>query len=344
MKLNTLLLWRHNSVSLGLAALSSLALVACNVGSKVDVEKYAADLVASLTKACPMASPSDAVAHDACRKSIGTGADAAMREYSLLWGGDQPEVPVKDKKTTVFRGDLFQDLYLSLYMFTGKYAVSEAPDGTKMVAAQAYFRNGLPPGHYPYPFWHSAQKWDAYEKSNEIRFYVAPAGKIKFAARSHAGSEENRGPYAHVSPPAFTGQWMWKDNEGALQPVVTLFSDSYSQDNPNLIGLDVAYRKLADNLRSANCNGCHSPDGHKKMNRLTLIQTPLHAASNIEEILRDVQDNKMPLDDHNDPKPLEPNLKGDLLANGKDFQQLLRAADDWERANGRAKPSPRGLR
>jgi len=119
-----------------------------------------------------------------------------MREYSLLWGGEQPGLPMKQKNTTVFRGDLFQDLYLSLYMFTGKYGVSEAPDGTKVIAVQAYFRNALPAGNYPYPFWHSDKKWDAYEKSNEVRFHVAEDGRIIFAGRFDGGSESERGPYA----------------------------------------------------------------------------------------------------------------------------------------------------
>src|SRR4051812_3004227 len=86
-------------------------------------EPDAAALAASLARACPMGSPGDVAAQEACRSRLGKGADGAMRDYSFLWGGDAPGVPMKEKSTTIFRGDLFQDLYLSLYMFTGKYTV-----------------------------------------------------------------------------------------------------------------------------------------------------------------------------------------------------------------------------
>jgi hypothetical protein len=282
-----------------------------------------------------MAAANDVSAHEHCRGHIGKGAAGAMREYSLLWGGDQSGLPLKEKNTTVFRGDLFQDLYLSLYMFTGKYQVSEAPDGTTVIAVQAYFRNALPPGHYPYPFWHSDKKWDAYEKSNEIRFYVRHDGRIRFAGRSDGGSERERGPYAHIQPPAFAGKWMWTDENGAIQPTVSLFSENYSRDNPHLVALDSAYRKLAVGLRNADCIGCHAPDGHKKMHTLTLLQTPMHAATRIDEVLREIRENKMPLDDDNDPKRLKPGVKTELLASGEAFQLLLKTADTWERAHDR---------
>lgn len=321
-----------SSLLLCASVVCALALTAC---SKPLDSKYAAELVRALATACPMASPGDVPAHEQCRENIGKGADREMRSYSLLWGGDQPGLPIKEKNTTVFRGDLFQDLYLSLYMFTGKYRVSEAADGTTVIAVQAYFRNALPPGHYPYPFWHSDQKWDAYEKSNEIRFYVQRDGRIRFAGRSAAGSESERGHYAHVQPPAFAGKWMWTDERGAVQPAVSLFSENYSRDNPHLPALDTAYRKLALNLRNADCIGCHAPDGHKKMHTLTLLQTPMHAATRIGDVLREIRDNKMPLDDDNDPKRLKPEVKSELLATGEAFQLLLTTADAWERTHDR---------
>lgn len=315
------------------AAVAAAAVLGC--ARPLPTDTQAADLVAALAHACPMAAPGDVAAHDECRRNIGKGADASMRDYSFLWGGDQPGVPMKEKNTTIFRGDLFQDLYLTLYMFTGKYSVSTSPDGNKVVAVQAYFRNALPPGHYPYPFWHSDAKWTAYEKSNEIRFYFQSDGKIRFGGRSSGGSERERGPYAHVKPPVFAGQWMWTDANGAMQPAVSLFSDRYSRDNPNVAALDSAYKKFAITLRNADCLGCHAPDGHRKMHTLTLLQTPMHAATNIDEVLREVRDEKMPLDDHNDPKRLTVDVKKELLENGEAFQALLKSADAWERDVGR---------
>lgn len=65
-----------------------------------DVNKFAAELAASLAKSCPMASPGDIAAHEACREGIGTGVEARMRNDFLLFGGQQSEKRwIKDKKT-----------------------------------------------------------------------------------------------------------------------------------------------------------------------------------------------------------------------------------------------------
>ncbi len=328
----------RSSLMVGALALLGAAPGAALAQTPFDVNKYAADFAASLAKACPMASPDDVAAHDACRKNIGKGAEAGMRDYTFLFGGQQPaKFWLKDKKTSVFRGDLFQDLYMSLYMFTGTYRVQDAPDGLKTIAVQAYFRNGLPAGRYPYPFWHNETKWEAYEKSNELRFRMAKDGKVIFAYRADTGSEDKRGAYAPVKHAPFVGAWMWPDDKGGAQPVVTLFSEYYSPDNPNLAALDAAYRKMALNFRNADCTVCHQPEGHWKMNKLTLLQTPLHAATSIDAVLDEVRTGKMPVDDYDDPKPLDPALKRDLLANGEAFKRALDTADAWERTNGRPK-------
>ncbi|EDP64268.1 hypothetical protein BAL199_08603 [alpha proteobacterium BAL199] len=303
-----------------------------------DVNKYAAELAASLAKSCPMASPGDIAAHEACRKGIGTGVEAGMRDDYILFGGQQSEKRwIKDKKTSVFRGDLYQDMYMSLYMYTGEFRVQQAPDGLTTIGVQAYFRNQLPPGRYPYPFWHAPAKWEAYETANELRFRIDGNGKVVFAYRASVGSDANRGPYVHVEHPTFLGEWMWRDDSGGAQPVVTLFSELYSQDNPSLPLLDDAYRKMAINFRDADCTVCHMPEGHRKMNKLTLLQTPYHAVSAIDAVLDEVRSGKMPVDDYNDPKPLPPKLKADLLTNGEAFKQLIAKADAWEVANNRPK-------
>ncbi|PWC37172.1 hypothetical protein [Azospirillum sp. TSO22-1] len=326
------------------AALIALASAAGPAAAQIkDLEAYAAALAASLAKACPMAPPGDTAAHEACRKAIGLGAEASMRDYIFQFGGDQAGKRMKDKKTSVFRGDLYQDLYMSLYMYTGKSKVFTAPDGERGIAVQAYFRNTLPPGRYPYPFWHTDgdananDKWDAYETANELRFYFDRSGRVYYASRSDAGSDENRGPYGHIDRPTFVGEWMWRDDQGGAQPVVTLFSEAYSADNPHLPALDAAYRKMAIGFRNADCTVCHQPEGHRKMNKLTLLQTPMHAATSIDAVLDEVRSGKMPVDDYNDPKPLDPKLKASLLTDGEAFRNLITTADAWERTNGRPK-------
>ncbi|BBK43569.1 hypothetical protein STVA_35890 [Allostella vacuolata] len=321
------------------AAVALLALLpaAGDAQAAFDVDAYAKALAASLAKACPMAKPDDVAAHEACRKAMGQGIEAGMRDYSFLFGGQQKGLWLKEKKTTVFRGDLFQDLYMSLFMFTGEVRVETAPDGNRTVAVQAYFRNGLPAGLYPYPFWHSDPKWAAYEKANQIRFRLSPAGKVLFAYRADGGSEANRGPYEPVARPPFLGEWMWPGADGVAEPRATLFSAYYSPDNPHLAALDDGYRRMAISFRNADCTVCHAPDGHRRMNKLTLLQTPLHAAASIDAVIDEVRMNKMPVDDYEDPRPLPPGLRQELLSNGEEFRRLLRTADAWEATNGRPK-------
>ncbi len=335
--------WRDglpSAARAGVGAALLIALVPSPVFSQAqfDHSKYAAELAASLAKACPMASPADVAAHDSCRKNIGQGAEASFRDYHILFGGQQPSrFWLKDKKTSVFRGDIYQDLYMSLYMYTGKFRVQKAPDGLTTIGIEAYFRNGLPPGHYPYPFWHNEKKWLAYEQSNEMRFRIDPQGKVVFSYRADVGSEDRRGPYAHVPRSMFMGNWMWRDDKDVAQPEVTLFSGMYSGDNPNLDELDASYRKMAIAFRNADCTVCHQPEGHRKMNKLTLLQTPYHAASAIDAVLDEVRTGKMPVDDYNDPKPLPAELKAELIEHGEGFKKYLERADAWEREHNRPK-------
>jgi cytochrome b561 len=329
--------WR-SGLAAGLVVAAGLATSAGAQQAPFDFDKFAAELAASLAKACPMSPPNDVAAHESCRKQIGTGVEAWMRDDVILFGGQQSTKSwIKDKKTSVFRGDLYQDMYMSLYMFTGEYRVQQAPDGLTTIGVQAYFRNGLPAGRYPYPFWHTDAKWDAYQNSNELRFRMDKTGKVVFAYRADVGSEAKRGPYTKVVPPAFVGGWMWRDEAGVAQPVVTLFSEVYSPDNPNLATLDETYKKMAINFRDADCTVCHMPEGHRKMNKLTLLQTPYHAAAAIDAVLDEVRGGKMPVDDYNDPRALDPALKASLLANGEAFKRAIVAADIWERSNNRPK-------
>ncbi len=331
-----------NNARLRLAGVAGVALTlsvaACDSGSnKINMTSYAETFVAALAKACPMTGPDDAAAFDACRKQLGTGVEAkALHDTVVLWGGEQSALGWDKKKLTYFKGEVFERLYLSLYMFTGKQRIiGEGPEGTTVVAVEAYFRNGLPPGGYPYPFWHSATKWDAYEKSNEIRFYLTAEGKAKFITRGDGGSNDNRGAYAAVTPPAFAGEWTWTDASGQAQPYITLFGDLFSANNPHLTRVDETYKAVATSMRNADCTGCHAPDGHKFMNRLTLLQTPQHAAGEIDAVLKTVNDRSMPKTEKGDRLALDPKLKTELLITGEAFKKALDDAAAWQKKNGK---------
>jgi hypothetical protein len=230
-------------------------------------------------------------------------------------------------------------MYLSLFTFTGRQSVDEDPrEHIKVIDIEAYFRNAMPPGEYPYPFWHSADKWNAYETANALKFYLNPAGQVFVVTRSQGGSEAARGPYARVTPPAFDGHWQWTDASGHLQPHVSLFSNKYSAANPFLPVLDNAYRNFATDARKATCLECHAPDNKAEMNHLVLLQTPMHASGEIDRVLREVGNGEMPQDEVGLRKEIDPKLRADILRTGEEFRRALAEADQWE-----AKPRHRGL-
>lgn len=329
----------------GVAALAMISVAAKKFTETppVDGPATAAKIVASLAERCPMAPVGDVAAFDVCRSTIGQGPEgAAVGTGSVLWGGEQPDKALKNKNLTWFRGDLFLRMYVSLYMFTGEWTGEARDDGTYLIRAQGYFRNELPPGHFPYPFWHSSAKWDAYEKSNELRLYLSPDGRVKMVTRHSGGSDSARpAGYHHVQPPVFAGQWNWTDQTGQAQPQVTLFSDLYSANNPHLQQLDQQYRAFALNLRDADCESCHVPDGHKYMKKLTLLNTPLHTAGEVEATLRSIRESAMPVNKQGDKVKLDPSLRETLLRNGDEFRRLLNEADAWERASNTGRVSAR---
>ena len=123
---------------------------------------------------------------------------------------------------------------------------------------------------------------------------------------------------------------MWTDSAGRTQPQVTLFDGLFRSDNPYLPELDKTYRTLALRMRDGQCDSCHVPDNPNSMKRLVLLQTPAHAAGEIERLMKAVREDKMPLDDMGIEQPLEPKAKAALLESGAAFETALRGAKEWE--------------
>jgi hypothetical protein len=71
------------------------------------------------------------------------------------------------------------------------------------------------------------------------------------------------------------------------------------------------------------------------MKRLVLLQTPAHAAGEIERLMKAVREDKMPIDEIGIEQPLDAKLKSSLLESGGAFEALVLAAKDWE-SKGRA--------
>jgi hypothetical protein len=297
----------------------------------VVVEALAATLAKQLSTLCPPAAWDDVAAHAKCAEGL---SDATLIPWSrdgLLFGGDQPNLRISKRQLTHFKPSIWQLMYLSLFTFTGKQSVDEdRREHIKVIHIEAYFRNAMPPGEYPYPFWHSADKWNAYETANELKFYLTPAGQVFVVTRSQGGSEAARGPYAHVTPPAFDGHWQWTDSSGRLQPQVSLFSNKYNAANPFLPMLDNAYRNFATDARKATCLECHAPDNHAEMDHLVLLQTPMHASGEIDRVIKEVRNGEMPRDDVGLHKEIDPKLRADILRTAEEFRRALAEADQWE--------------
>ena len=304
------------------------------------VNALAAKLLGELSAKCPVRPVADQAAYKSCRDAL-FGSESVFRgslKRFVLWGrplGGDINATLKDFRATQFGNDVFTGTYAPMWMWDGKYDVEYvAKDKTYRITAGAGFRNELDYGQYPYPFWHEAKKWTDYEDANTVAIWIDPKvmkiSQFTFYKRldKPAVAQSTR---RHM--PTFDGKWMWVDEKGQQQPAPTLFVGLYSEKNPGLARLDAAYRKMALTLRDAECDSCHVPNNPDKAKRLVLLQTPLHAASEIERVLKDVRQDRMPLDDSGIEKPLKADLKERLLADAEAFAAVVKAAREWEAAH-----------
>lgn len=299
------------------------------------MEARADALAKRVAAACPATGPGKGAdyntqaAFQACAASLRTLA--LPFAASLAWGDDQPAQPIKKKHLTHLGGEIFQTLYLPLFSFSGRWTVDEDRwTHLPVIRLEASFRNALPPGDYPYPFWHSAAKWTAYEAANELRLYLDEQGQVFVVTRGAAGSDAWREPYRLVTPPAFNGAWLWRDADGVAQPHVALFSARYNSANPFLRDLDAAYRNFAMRLRDEACLECHAPTNSAKADRLVLLQTPLHAAAEIDDVIKALETQEMPQDDLGLRKAIPAERRAALLSAAQGFRDALTNANTWD--------------
>ena len=299
------------------------------------IEATVRDLARELSAICPLADPGNQTALETCRRALFTSS--LLRQSLadiLLWGRPSPKQgeSLKNTRLTQFAPEAWVGLYAPLFMFEGSWSV-DYDEGEWLYRARfgTLFRNGLDPGQYPYPFWHDARKWNDYQSANTLILWIAPqSGRIvvaQFMNDSHGATNLKS---AQVARPPFDGQWMWTDAAGIDQPAPTLFHGLFAKENPHVAALEPAYRELANAMRSGHCNACHVPDNPSRMNRLVLLQTPVHAASEIKRIMRSVRDNEMPIDDSLLYHDIDPDTRIALLDYGGVFEDLLDAARAWE--------------
>jgi hypothetical protein len=305
------------------------------------IEASVQQLALELRAVCPLADPGDQQAFEACRQALFRGS-LLRRSLStiLLWGRPHPKPgeSLKDTTLTQFAPEVWTGLYAPMFMFDGTWRL-DYDEGERLyrVSLGALFRNALEPGQYPYPFWHSAKKWNDYQKANTLVLWIAPrSGSIVVGQFTSDGQEHPGLKSEPVARPPFDGQWMWTDAKGETQPAPALFHGLFSDDNPYLKELEPRYRELADALRQGHCNDCHVPDNPSRTSRLVLLQTPVHAASEIKRLMKAVRDNEMPLDDTLLYREIDPDTRAALLDYGAAFEDLVDAARAWDEA--RAKP------
>ncbi|MEO6436130.1 MAG: hypothetical protein ABIP55_10265 [Tepidisphaeraceae bacterium] len=281
-----------------------------------------------------MSDPADEGAFSRCAQRLRDGQPlAGVMAETVVWGNALAGRKLADHGMTRFGSPLFRQLYLSLFMFSGEIAVdwNDLDDAPRLLLG-ARFRDGLKPGQFPYPFWHSPAKWNAYQEIDRVVLQFDSRQKQIVAALRAIK------PVAIATlkpaPISFDGKWTWQDADGRRQPVTTLFDGVYRHDNPAIGNLDQLYRSMALELRAQDCLSCHVPDNPNAMRRLVLLQSPAHAASEIEYVIESVRAGRMPQEEWGSPRPFPDEAsKQRFLGKAQAFADAVRAADVWEKTH-----------
>lgn len=261
----------------------------------------AEQLARQIIAASPLADPSDVAARDAAAEKLGRCSDLFKAARGrILWGGFHPEQgydPANYRLIETSRDDLFQltqfdpevwaRLYLSTFMFPGEFEVRSEGRFT-VLELKARFRSSLGDGEYPYPFWHSPNKWTAYVNVESVLLVFEP-GRLVAAMR------KSPDPLSlNLIKKPWDGKWVWKDAQGVEQPRVTLFKYQFSADNPHVPALEQAYRDLANQFRANECMMCHEPDNRGRINDLLLLNYPNQSLIARRTLVAVLEDNQMP--------------------------------------------------
>jgi hypothetical protein len=303
------------------------------------VRDRVAAIVGELASICPVKPVDDKPAFDRCRKAL---FDDSLFRRSLspfvLWGrapGGNINASLEDFRATQFGPEVYSGTYAPMWMFNGKFEIEYVAREKKYRAfVEAGFRNQLNTGDYPYPFWHEPKKWSDYEDANTFVLWLDPQSlkivQITFMKRAERAAVA-QSTKRHM--PTFDGKWMWVDDKGQTQPAPTLFQGLFSAQNPHHKRLDETYRKLALNMRDADCMSCHVPNNPDKMKKLVLLQTPIHAASEIERLVKSIKEDRMPVDEFGLGKAMPAHQRKIMLEDAEAFRAAVAAARAWEAAS-----------
>jgi hypothetical protein len=254
--------------------------------------KIAKEFIAS----CPMASPDDEAARNACGEKLSKSKLLAdVMPPTFVWGrqvNDNDYDVVKNRTMTKFNPFVWRKLYASTFMFPGTFTVEQVRDWQGRLLSVAHissrFRNKMDIGSYPYPFWHSKIKWDTYQQSKEL-LVVVNEGKIIGALRSL--EQDTSRDYVSRE---WNGQWHWIGKNGKPEPHVTLYTSLFSEKNPYVEPLDTAYRELEVASREFNCATCHHPGNPAKISPLGFMIYPNQTLTMRHKIVSVLRADRMP--------------------------------------------------
>jgi hypothetical protein len=310
--------------------IAMVALCAACADKPADHE-LATSIAKGLVAACPAGhDPADEAARNDCAgklTDLGVLRDA-MRE-PFLWGGQAAGAGYRlDMSTNKFNARVWRRMYLSTYMFGSDYTIEEVA-GSTVLHMPVTFRGAMPIGAFPYPFWHSAKKWDSYNYATTVHFIIQN-GQVTGALRG-SDQDTTRPKTAHT----WDGLWHW-EQDGVQMPYVSIYDYLLSKGNPYTDQLNDTYRALEARMRQNNCQACHAPDNQGNSAQLEFFVYPNQALAGRHDIITQLTKNEMP------PKnntlglaagiadPAERNL---LISLARDFETTGDKALAWEGDN-----------
>jgi hypothetical protein len=281
---------KRTSILMATLTVVAACLVGAGIAQSPDEQTLATQVAQELIAACPPADPADPTARD--RSAALLGGSALLRQAlddPILWGTQKAPgiMDPEESSLTRFNPFVWRKMYLSLFIFPGEFHVERVEPYT-VLYLPCQFRNELDAGEYPYPFWHTPKKWEAWEKCLELRF-VFQNGKVIAVMRS-AEQDPLRSHVARV----WDGKWHWQGKQGEEEPHVSLYQWLLSAKNPHVKRLESAYRALEEGTRAENCFFCHAPNNPVEMNPLRLLSFPNQALEERHRIIVQLEANVMP--------------------------------------------------
>jgi hypothetical protein len=299
--------------------------------AKTGDHDLATSIAKGLVAACPAGTdPADEAARNDCAGKLTnlTVLRDAMRE-PFLWGGQAAGAGYRlDTSTNKFNARVWRRMYLSTFMFGSDFTIEQIGD-TTVLHMPITFRGAMPIGAYPYPFWHSAKKWDSYNYATTVHF-ILQNGTLVGALRG-SDQDATRPKVAH----GWDGLWQWEQG-GAQMPYVSIYDYLLSKSNPYTEQLNDSYRALEARMRQNNCQACHAPDNQGMSAQLEFFVYPNQALAGRHDIITQLTKNEMPPRNNTLGLPSgisDPAERDLLISLARDFEAAGDKALGWEGDN-----------